>query len=67
MSKKSVPESLPESLHPQQLIAAPVVCALRGCKRSKLYSDIKKGKFPPPDVVDGPRFSRWRVSTVLGA
>jgi len=39
------------------------VCTLRQCKKTKLYADVKDGRFPAP-VMFGPRKARWALSWV---
>lgn len=56
--------ALPETLHPEQRLKLAQIEALTGNGRTKIYSDIKAGKFPAPER-DGPRCSRWRAGTVL--
>lgn len=57
-------ESLPPVFHPEQRLRAEVVFALTGWRRSKLYSEIRAGRFPAPER-DGKRCSRWRAGDVL--
>lgn len=60
------PAATPETLHPEQRLRFEVVSALTGWKRSKLYAEIRKGRFPAPEK-DGPKCSRWRAGDVLDA
>ncbi|MGC3986243.1 MAG: AlpA family phage regulatory protein [Pseudorhodoferax sp.] len=58
------PVALPAELHPEQRLKLPQVLALTGMGKTKLYADIKVGKFPEPER-DGSRWSRWRAGTVV--
>lgn len=64
MDAKTAALALPESLHPEQRLKLPQVIALTGKGKTKLYAEIKAGKFPEPER-DGRRWSRWRAGTVL--
>jgi prophage regulatory protein len=55
---------LPATLHPEQRLNLQQVEALTGRKKSKLYAEIKAGRFVAPER-DGPRCSRWRAGDVL--
>lgn len=44
-------------------VRLPSVLAVYPVSKSKLYSDIKEGKFPPP-VKLSERVSAWRVETL---
>lgn len=68
MHKATTPivAAIPETLHPEQRLRAEVVFELTGWKRSKLYSEVRAGRFPAPER-DGPRCSRWRAGDVLQA
>ena len=55
---------LPETLHPEQRIPIPLVCALVGRRKSKVSAMVAEGTFPKPEH-DGPRCARWRVRDVL--
>ncbi len=57
---------VPETLHPEQRLRFETVAALTGWQRSKLYAEIRAGRFPAPER-DGPRCSRWRAGSVLDA
>jgi prophage regulatory protein len=46
---------------PVKMLRAEDVMHARGCSRSKLYEDIREGRFPKP-VKLGPRMSRWPES-----
>jgi predicted DNA-binding transcriptional regulator AlpA len=39
------------------------VCHIRRCGRTKLWQDVKAGRFPAP-VYEGPRSKRWFRSEV---
>jgi len=47
----------------EQWLNSHEVCALRHCKKTKLYDDVKIGAFPAP-VWFGPRKARWAKSWV---
>lgn len=51
-------------LNPYQLwlglLAAKQIIPLVGCSRSHFFAMVNSGKFPPPAIVDGERFTRWR-------
>jgi predicted DNA-binding transcriptional regulator AlpA len=64
-SKRAVP-SLPPSLEEEVRLKIAQVCALTGYGRSKLYEEIRAGRFPEPER-SGKRCSRWRAGTVLAA
>jgi predicted DNA-binding transcriptional regulator AlpA len=55
---------LPHSINSEKRLKLAEVCALTGRGKTKIYSDIKAGKFPKPEK-DGQKFSRWRAATVL--
>jgi prophage regulatory protein len=44
-----------------RMLRAEDVMRARDCSRSKLYQDIREGRFPKP-VKLGPRMSRWLES-----
>lgn len=53
-------------MHPtESLLRLPEVEAIVGLKKSKLYTLIQEGGFPPP-VKLGTRSVRWKASTVYG-
>lgn len=56
--------AMPATLHPEQRLPLPQVCALVGLGRTKVYARIAAGDFPAPER-DGPRCSRWRAADVL--
>lgn len=58
--------AIPETLHPEQRLRYEVVSELTGWKRSKLYAEIRAGRFPAPER-DGTRCTRWRAGDVLEA
>lgn len=60
------PAATPETFHPEQRLRFDVVSALCGWGRSKLYAEIRAGRFPAPER-DGPKCSRWRAGDVLDA
>lgn len=68
MQTKPAPHvaATPESIHPEQRLRFEIVSALTGWKRSKLYAEVRAGRFPAPER-DGPRCSRWRAGDVLNA
>ena len=49
--------------HAESLLRLPEVEAVVGLKKSKIYSLLQEGQFPPP-VRLGPRSVRWRASAV---
>lgn len=49
----------------ESLLRLPEVEAIVGLKKSKLYTLIQEGGFPPP-VKLGTRSVRWKASTVYG-
>lgn len=59
-------QSLPPVFHAEQRLRFAVVAALTGWGRSKLYSEIRAGRFPSPER-DSTRCSRWRAGDVLAA
>lgn len=66
MSMKAAPlvAAIPETLHPEQRLRFEAVSALTGWKRSKLYAEVRAGRFPAPER-DGRRCSRWRAGDVI--
>lgn len=58
------PVALPETMHPEQRIAMPMVEQLTGRRKSHLYGEEKAGRFPAGER-DGSRCTRWRVGDVL--
>jgi len=58
--------AIPEAFHPEQRLRFEVVSELTGWKRSKLYAEVRAGRFPAPER-DGKRCSRWRAGDVIGA
>ncbi len=57
-------QTLPETLHPEQRLNLQQVSILTGLGRSKIYDDIKHGRFPEPER-SGKKCSRWRAADVL--
>ena len=55
---------VPIGLEAEQRLTFGGISALTGMGRTKLYSLIKSGKFPPPERY-GQRCSRWRAGTVI--
>ncbi|MGE4401825.1 MAG: helix-turn-helix transcriptional regulator [Desulfobulbus sp.] len=47
----------------ESLLRLPEVEAVVGLKKSKLYTLIQEGRFPPP-VKLGTRSIRWKASTI---
>jgi prophage regulatory protein len=45
----------------EKMLRLPAVLTARGCSKSKLYCDIREGRFPKPVKV-GPRMSAWPES-----
>lgn len=58
--------AIPETLHPEQRLRFEVVSALTGWQRSKLYGEIRAGRFPAPERSSS-RCSRWRAGDVIEA
>lgn len=58
--------TLPAVLHPQQRLTIDQACVLRGCGRSKLYDDIKRGKLKVQIERDG-RYVRIVAGSLLAA
>jgi len=59
-------DGLPAALQDEVRLRADQVMAVTGWGRSKLYAEIRAGRFPEPER-DGSRCSRWRAATVLEA
>lgn len=55
---------LPAVLNAEQRLTADQAMALVGAGKSRFYSDVKRGKLPPPCIRDG-RFVRWRAGDLL--
>lgn len=52
-----------ETEHPIRLLRLPQVEERTGCKKSKIYADIKDGRFPAP-VRLGPKSVAWRSDEI---
>lgn len=64
MKNQSALNTLPESVHAEMRLRLPAVLALVGFSRSKLFMEVKAGRFPQPERL-GKRCSRWRMADVL--
>lgn len=58
--------TLPPTLHPEQRIAFPELCALAGAGKTLAFELIKKGELPEPERY-GARCVRWRAGDVIEA
>ena len=58
------PATLPPGLEGEARLNLPQVSALTGWGRTKIYAEIKAGRFPQPER-SGARCSRWRSGTVI--
>jgi predicted DNA-binding transcriptional regulator AlpA len=58
--------TLPPGLEGEVRLKVAQVCTLTGFGRSKLYEEIKAGRFPEPER-SSKRCSRWRAGTVVEA
>lgn len=56
--------AIPEALAMLELLNIKQVCRFTGMSASSIRARIRDGTFPPPDVVNGPRFTRWKAGTV---
>jgi prophage regulatory protein len=64
--QKRTPAFLLPSLALEQRLNLAEVQTLTGKGRTKIYADIKAGRFPEPER-DGARCSRWRAGTVIAS
>jgi predicted DNA-binding transcriptional regulator AlpA len=63
---QSSSNTLPAGLEREVRLRIGQVLALTGFGRSKLYEEIKAGRFPEPER-SSKRCSRWRAGTVIDA
>jgi predicted DNA-binding transcriptional regulator AlpA len=56
--------ALPSNLHPEMRLHVQQVCTLTGDSRSKIYDELRFGRFPQPERR-GLRHTRWRCADVL--
>jgi predicted DNA-binding transcriptional regulator AlpA len=57
---------LPSGFESEVRLKISQVCALTGFGKSKLYEEIRAGRFPEPER-SSKRCSRWRAGTVIEA
>lgn len=51
-------------IQPDRLISKAEICRFENCSRTTLWRRVRQGKFPPPDISDGPGSPvKWWLST----
>ncbi|MFM2057605.1 MAG: hypothetical protein RLY71_1990 [Pseudomonadota bacterium] len=58
------PPIIPDDLAALALLDIKQVCSLVGLSASNVRQRINAGTFPPPDLIDGMRCTRWAAGTV---